>query len=292
MRHTVLILLTVILVGFKSELFNLYQSFVNPIVIVIQNFDENNLRLVRNSNGFGFQNIYGEVVIPCKYKSAESFSCGIANVCIENSLTENSENGDYYFVINTKGSKVYDKAELMEENHRAVCLNGKWGFVNNQGILTIPLKYATVSNFSDGLSCVAFEKEHCGIPYNFINYLDSVIISNMPFGEFKYNVARLDPTENDYDFYINKKGENIFKENLGFMYCSDFYSDFAIVEHPVDHKYYVINNKGEFIYQNDELKSYINYPGSAFEANGVIPLDKLYKISTKLSTPKFEQLYN
>lgn len=286
MRQTALILLAVILIGFKSELVNLYQSLINPIVVVEQNFDENNLRLVRNSNGFGFQNIYGEVVIPCRYKSAESFSCGIANVSIENNSNENSENGDYYFVINTKGNKVYDKAELVKEEHRAVCVNEKWGFVDNKGILTVPLKYATVSNFSDGLSCVAFEKEHCGIPYNFINCYDSVIIANVAFGEFKHGVAMLDPTENDCYYYINKKGNNIFNDDIGFNKCSEFCSDFAIVEHPVNDKYYVINNKGEFIYENYQLKNYIDNPCSAFEDNGIISFEKLNKINKFLQTPQ------
>jgi len=73
-------------------------------------------------------------------------------------------------------NRTYDSQEDFEDGLAKVEINGKYGFINKQGIEIIPLKYDYIKGFSHGL---------CGVQYNgrwgFIDRTGAVIIP------FKYS---------------------------------------------------------------------------------------------------------
>lgn len=83
----------------------------------VQQYDEltgfsEGYAIVRKDGKYGFINIKGEEVIPCKYENARSFSEGLA----------------------------------------AVQKNNKWGFVNTNGEEVIPCRYNQVEQFTHGVA--------------------------------------------------------------------------------------------------------------------------------------------
>lgn len=72
------------------------------------------------------------------------------------------KNNESYYIVNTKGKKVGD---LEFENARAytdkgdaaVCIDGKWGFVNADGEITVECTYEDAESFQNGYAAVCLE---------------------------------------------------------------------------------------------------------------------------------------
>ena len=73
----------------------------------------------------------------------------------EEGLARVTLNGKYGF-INEEGEEVippkYDEAYPFRKGLAAVELNGKSGWINPEGTVVIPLKYDNAGNFSEGLA--------------------------------------------------------------------------------------------------------------------------------------------
>jgi hypothetical protein len=224
--------------------------------------------------------LYGNKSIPIQYVKAEEFCNGVANVAL---LNPNKQHNDmeadtFFFVINTKGETVFQQAKnINEEGLRAVLKNGKWGFIGKEAKEIVACKYESVSNFSDGLVCVAEHNMGCGTAFQFLDSDGNIVIDGSSYGMFHYNVAKIDPSENDEYYYINKKGELLF-DGKGWICCSDFFRDFCIVKNPTDDQFYVMNRKGELIYKNADLENFIDNPMGAFTSEGVIEYEELEKM--------------
>lgn len=94
----------------------------------VMNFDEG-LAAVKLNSKWGFIDITGREVVPCKYENAYGFGFRKGMACVK-------LNGKYGFVDKT-GQEViprkYDEAHDFSEGLAAVKQNSKWGFIDNTG---------------------------------------------------------------------------------------------------------------------------------------------------------------
>ena len=99
------------------------------------------LAKVSLNSKYGFIDINGNEVIPLKYRDAENFTdCGLAKVL--------STNFKHLF-IDKKGKKaflnIYETVGSFSEGLMSVRLNGKFGYIDKNGLVKIPIKYNLVS---------------------------------------------------------------------------------------------------------------------------------------------------
>lgn len=79
--------------------------------------------------------------------------------CINNGVIFAKKDGKYY-MLNEKGSKItkesFDNAyPFVSSEPAAVCVNGKWGFVNNKGKIVIEPQYTEAKSFMNNLAPVS-----------------------------------------------------------------------------------------------------------------------------------------
>jgi hypothetical protein len=102
---------------------------------------------------------YGdEIVIAAQFEDLHVFSEGRAAVKLDGKWGYVDENGE------TKVPFLYDEAEDFEEGLAAVARGETWGVVNLSGKLVIPTTFDWVQGFSEGLSAV--------IENDRLNYID------------------------------------------------------------------------------------------------------------------------
>ncbi len=118
------------------------------MAIYIKYFDHVNTISKRKKWGFCTTYPDAGIVIACDYDNVCLFSKGVAAVCIN----------EKWGLINEAGNKVlellYDNVKDCKEGMSSVVINGKWGFVDHEGRLVIPLIYDAVRHFSEGLASV------------------------------------------------------------------------------------------------------------------------------------------
>jgi WG containing repeat len=203
------------------------------------------LSKVYSNEGFtkGFMDKKGKLVIPVQYLYAENFSEGLTNVSEEfldasgKSVIESKEytiikgfsegvavvalkDGTPAF-INKKG-KVVIRLDNMNISSAYSFSDGlavvndagidhKSGYINKNGKLLIPCRYAEANGFSEGLASARNELN--GL-WGFINKRGDWVIkqrfTQVPSEGFKNGLALI--KENDKWGYINKKGEFIWQE--------------------------------------------------------------------------------
>lgn len=131
----------------------------NEDIVYSQHFSEG-LAYCVTSDGFGFINKLGEIVIPCIYWGGADFSEGIAGV----KLILGGKCG----YINKQGDTVipfiYDNCGQFSEGMGAVTSKEnnniyKCGHVDIVGNMVIPMIYESVSAFKNGLSKVKFNSK-------------------------------------------------------------------------------------------------------------------------------------
>lgn len=112
------------------------------------------LAAVQKNEKWGFIDKTGKEVISCQYDFVSSFYEGLALAVVDGSK------GGY---IDKTGKEVipfqYAGAKPFSEGLAAVEVNGKWGFIGKTGEEVIPCKYDDVSYFSDGLAAVAQDEK-------------------------------------------------------------------------------------------------------------------------------------
>lgn len=110
----------------------------------------------------GYKDEAGIIVVPAKYRMAETFRDGLAKV----GILDKSANWKYGFIDKT-GKEVipllYSSiADYFSEDLIVAELNGKWGFLNKEGKVVVEFKYehAKYSGFNEGLAGVRFEGKY------------------------------------------------------------------------------------------------------------------------------------
>ena len=122
---------------------------------------------------YGFVNENDEVVIPHKYPRVEVVLGDLAIVC------KCDDQEKEWKVINAKGEIVYeyDKLNWFEKELKAaVCLNGKWGVINEHCEVVCPIKYEDIGWFDEKIFIVRQNGK-----WGAVNYQDEVVY------DFKYD---------------------------------------------------------------------------------------------------------
>lgn len=141
--------------------------------------------IIKNTDGVGFINEAGQVVIKQQFLDAQPFSDGLAAVRVkerwgfinhkgefvivpkytnvhpfsEKLALVDLENGSHVF-IDQRGNVVIESkpnwsfAGDFKDGLASVVVKGKWGFINTKGEIAIEPKFDRVRSFSDGLALV------------------------------------------------------------------------------------------------------------------------------------------
>ena len=237
----------------KTGLFNSEGKEIIPISyrwIYTDEIDDNIPIVARLNGKEGYINTKNEWVIPPTYRDAFAFRQGLAKVQKEGTkhymyinlkgepviqdfytdMFDSSDNANIVTVLLRENNeckyKVYDfKGNLLGnyDNFRknrtgnavfAVKKDGKWGYIDANGKIVIPLEYEEVADFSEGLAPVCKNGK-----WGYINLKKEVVIpfkfANSKMYSFKNGVARYCYTggnslhSDDVNGLINLKGEII-----------------------------------------------------------------------------------
>ena len=196
-------------------------------------------------NKFGFANELNEIVVPAIYDEVKDFSEGLAAVAIWNnpdSISEQALSEKWRWHSNYDGKK--------------------WGFVETQGNVVVPVKYDIVECFNEGLAVVGYINFKSGSPYNTSSrrygYVDKYgnEIINCKYesaSEFIDGIARV----NNHCF-INVKEEIIINSKFNVSLFENGLAE--VVESDYDNFLGYINKKGvEYWEDEDEDWAYLNH---------------------------------
>ncbi|HHT21872.1 MAG TPA: WG repeat-containing protein [Bacteroidales bacterium] len=208
------------------------------------------MSIVSLSEGkYGLIDVNGKEIIPCKYDNVTIFESGFARI----------EKGNYWAVVDENLNIIipFNQEYQCIENFKyglAIAKKGtKWGVVNTHGDVIVPFKYYEIENFKKGIARVRLKSRL----YGYINTEGEEII--LPIyeyiGLFEKDVAV---------FWEGKKrglidrtstivAEAIYDEISGF-----FIDNNLIVR--IDKKYGIISNTGRIVLpvQFEDLKILIS----------------------------------
>lgn len=191
----------------------------------IPNYDQvysfhEGMAIVEKGDCYGYIDLQGNEVIPCKYKSfgeeaSNDFYEGLAFV----------SNGEKYGFIDKTGKEVipfiYDYGSHFSEGLALVHKDGKVGYIDKTGKVVIPFNYAYAFDFSEGLAAVTKDSEK----YGFIDTSGNLIVDykyiNNDHQEMKFHDGIAAVCKDEGWGYIDKSG----KEITSFKY--EFASDFS-----------------------------------------------------------------
>lgn len=115
------------------------------------------LCVVKQGGRYGYMDMSGRIVIPCRYTLAQPFSCSRAVV----SQSSPGESGMIANrgIIDHDGNwvveeELFDGIESFSECYAVVARDGKYGFINVNGKVVIPMKYEKVRSFHEGYAAV------------------------------------------------------------------------------------------------------------------------------------------
>ena len=175
----------------------------------LEEVNEVKLTLKKQDGKYGFVDKSGNVVIPCIYDDADSFSEGLAWV------KQNGKTGYIDKSGNVVIPFIYDKGSSFHEGLARVYENGKYGFIDNSGNLVIPFKYDFAGRFSEGLAYVMQNYK--------LGYLDNSGNVVIPFkydnaGPFSEGLAKV--KQDGKWGYIDKSGNVVipFKYDDAYLF--------------------------------------------------------------------------
>jgi len=167
------------------------------------------LAAVQVDNKWGFIDTEGHLVIRPQYAGAYYFREGVATV--------DSELGTQ--IVDKSGATVSDAFETVDfvaEGRVPVLRNRKWGFLNLQGKIVIPIVYESMWPFSGGVAAV-----QRGNKWGYIDR-DGKEVIPFQFDEAGPFANGLAPTKvGDESGFIDRAGKFVF--HLKFNYSSGFF---------------------------------------------------------------------
>ncbi len=151
-----------------------------------------------DSGKYGFIDMTGAEVIPCKWDKASIFSEGLACVA--------DDSGKYGFIDKTGTLKISHKWNDADDfSEGLACISddsGKYGFIDKTGAEVIPCNWDEASNFSEGLALV---KDANG-KYGFIDKAGVLVIPCSWEYATKFTEGLASVMDNGKYGYINKGG--------------------------------------------------------------------------------------
>jgi hypothetical protein len=117
------------------------------------------LAAVKRNGKWGYINNKGQVIIPFIYDAAGNFSEDKAAVAMIGAKDSSGKSMPLLWNFQTLGSPkpaeyLYEQTQPYSEQMAAVKMNGKWGFVNARGQVSIAAQYDAALPFKDGLAAV------------------------------------------------------------------------------------------------------------------------------------------
>lgn len=203
---------------------------------------------------WGYIDESGKIVIEPSLEYGHRFREGRAVINIGRNETLS------HGLINLEGKLVTDKkfnwsAWSFSEGLLSVRIGDKWGFVDLNGEIVIPIKYKEAKNFSEGMASVCLDvkgKNTCG----FIDKTENFVIPAQ-FEECWYFSEGLAAFKKNGKYgFINKKGEIVIKPAFDWLYS--FTEGLAAVKK--NGKWGFINKNGRFVIspQYDQVWSFRN----------------------------------
>ncbi len=211
------------------------------------------LAKVRLNSKYGFIDINGNEVIPLKYREAENFAdCGLAKVL--------SSNFKHLF-IDKKGKEaflnIYKTVGSFSEGLLPVILNGRFGYIDKNGLVKIPIKYDYAYDFCEGFAMVQLNGK-----FGFVNKSGNEIIQLKydDAGQFNYGLAKV--KKNNKWGFIDFVGDEI----IPLKYDDVWGFDYGLAPVYLSGKYGFIDKKGNEVSQI----IYTNIDGFC---NGLVPVE-------------------
>ena len=173
-----------------------YKDSITGKIISQYNYDQANpfidgMARVGRNGFYGYIDLKGEEVVPCKYINARDFSGGLASVSIgiiETNGSFNFPKDEKFGVIDKKGNIIADFQfeEIGPYKYKIArskdLLTHKWGWIDSYGKWKILPKYSSAQDFDEmGMALVSKEqmtnKEECHSDlFGFINIYNEFLI--------------------------------------------------------------------------------------------------------------------
>lgn len=150
------------------------------------------------------------------------------------------EKDDKYGFIDKNGNVViplkYDRAGSFHEGLAPVCIGDKWGFIDKSGKVVIPMKYDAVEYFHNG-GAIAMIKGKFGMIDKNGKTIAQFIYDNLVPGELNYCIK-------DYRLgFLDDNGKTVIPNKYE---CISFFSE-GLVSIEVDGKSGYVNIMDEFV---------------------------------------------
>lgn len=206
-----------------------------------------NLRLRVTMNGKqGFIDGCGQVVIQPAFDMALPFSEGLAAVAVVTDGTAGREftwrfvqaSGDVAFPQSFTGTRI----GTFREGRAPILINGKWGYINNNGQFVIQPQYDTADDFSEGLAAY-----QTGRLYGVVDRDGAVVLPAKYAFIGSYKEGRALFAEGGKFGYLNRKG--VVAVPAQFAEANDFSEGLAYVSNQIDTSGKIggyINTSGEY----------------------------------------------
>ena len=243
--------------------------------IDVSEFSEG-LAAIRTSDGVGFINTNGELVIPTVFEDIDWNTMLNTRYMFKEGLSAFVKGGKCGYMDkqgNTVISPEYDAASPFDQGIAAVAKDGKWGTIDKSGKTIIPMEYDFVQIPSEGVCGVCQKMHHgyidqsgntviplsdryllmlpfqCGVAVVEVGNLEVPPLekkaneSDRAYFE-RYHKEVIKVTQNNRYGAINKKGE--LTVELKYKYLSSFREGLAVAT-TIDGKQMYINTSGETV---------------------------------------------
>ena len=211
-------------------------------VVISPQFDEcrwsfsEGLAAVRLGKNWGYIDTKGDFVIPPKFDYAQGFAEGRAIVLV----------GQKHGVIDKTGilrtEPFDDSGWTFNDGLLEVEKDGRWGFVDIEGDVAVPIRFHRAQGFTEGLAAVEFSDDKN--QWGFIDRSGKTVIVPQ-FQEAGYFAEGLAPVSIGFKYgYINASGELTIRPAFEMAYA--FTEGLAGVIDK-NHKYGFIDHSGQFV---------------------------------------------
>ena len=219
---------------------------INPHFEFASDFQKNGLATVKKDGKFGCIDKEGNFVIPPKFETIIDFSEGRAIVVFNGRFHVIDETGQ---ILTTKGYSFIS----MYQHSRAMVAdtvkdgNYRYGYLNKEGNVAIPLQYETASDFKDSLAVVKIKEGKFAL----IDKHGNIVTTFHYFyvGNYGDKLLAFKKTSNDRLGYLDMKGNVVIGPK--FTVALPFENGRAVVNTAADYrnKYGLIDRKGTYVIQ-------------------------------------------
>ena len=161
-----------------------------------------------------------------------------------------------------------DGRYLLKDSVFSVCLDGKWGFMDEKGNVVIDCQYDSVSNFTDGLARVQKNER-----YGYIDLDGDVVIEPVyhQLGFFSCGLACAQKNDGDKYCYLNTKGDTAIAAQFDDAY--DFQDETSSAVVVVGDVFGWIDTTGKYVVNPQFEAGDYNASNAAYSiSDGIIPI--------------------